>query len=135
MNSDPSVTTQQGLRLARGAGLALGVILLTLAIIALATGTSGFYSFKAVYFMLYGLVLLLPYAKLREKDWRWSYAVLVLLSFGFVFVMIVSVMFAYMAAAEQGERLGVPGLEGSLIFLALMQVPVVLFQRRPDLID
>jgi hypothetical protein len=49
--------------------------------------------------------------------------------------MIASVMFGYMAAAERGERLGVPGFEGTLIFFALMQVPTVLFQRRPDLID
>ena len=44
-------------------------------------------------------------------------------------------LFNYMAAADQGERLGVPGFEGTLIFLALLQVPAVLFQRKPDLID
>jgi hypothetical protein len=49
--------------------------------------------------------------------------------------MIASVMFGYMAAADQGERLGVPGFEGTLIFVALMQVPAILFQRRPDLLD
>jgi len=49
--------------------------------------------------------------------------------------MVVSVMFNYMAAADQGERLGVPGFEGTLIFLSLLQVPAVLFQRKPDLID
>jgi hypothetical protein len=49
--------------------------------------------------------------------------------------MIAVVMFAYMAAADQGERLGVPGFEGTLIFLSLMQVPVVLFQRKPELLD
>ena len=35
----------------------------------------------------------------------------------------------------RGERLGVPGFEGTLIFLALLQVPVVLFQRKPDMLD
>ena len=30
--------------------------------------------------------------------------------------MVAVVIFAYMAAAERGERLGVPGFEGSLIF-------------------
>ncbi|MGK0309380.1 MAG: hypothetical protein ACJAYS_000196 [Lentimonas sp.] len=53
----------------------------------------------------------------------------------FVFLMIVSVIFDYMAAEANGERLGVPGFEGTLIFLALLQVPAVLFQRRPDLLD
>ena len=49
--------------------------------------------------------------------------------------MVVAVMFAYMEHAERGEKLGVPGLEGSLIFIALLQPPLVLFQRKPDLLD
>lgn len=49
--------------------------------------------------------------------------------------MVAVVMFAYMAAAGRGERLGVPGFERTLVFLALLQVPVVLFQRKPDLLD
>ena len=49
--------------------------------------------------------------------------------------MIISVMFDYMASAERGERLGVPGLEGTLIFLSLLQPPVILFRQNPDLLD
>ena len=49
--------------------------------------------------------------------------------------MVAVVIFDYIAAADRGERLGVPGLEGTLIFLALLQVPVVLFQHKPDLLD
>jgi hypothetical protein len=51
-----------------------------------------------------------------------------------VFVLIVSVIFDYMAAAERDERLGVPGVEGTIIFLGLMQVPVQRFLRNPDLL-
>ena len=34
-------------------------------------------------------------------------------------------------AAERGERLGVPGFQGTLIFLALMQIPSILFRKKP----
>ena len=64
-----------------------------------------------------------------------GFGLLVGLSALFVFVMVVVVIFAYMASDARGERLGVPGFEGTLIFLALLQVPVVLFQRKPDMLD
>ena len=57
------------------------------------------------------------------------------LSIGFVFLMIVVVMFSYIASAERGERLGVPGFEGTLIFLCLLQAPTILFRKNPDLLD
>ena len=90
---------------------------------------------KGSYFVLYGILLNLPFQRMKDSSWKLGFGALTLSSIGFVFLMIVSVMFAYMEMAELGERLGVPGLEGSLIFVALMQVPVVLFQRKPDLID
>ena len=49
--------------------------------------------------------------------------------------MVVVVMFAYIESAERGERLGVPGFQGTLIFLALMQIPSILFRKNPDLLD
>jgi hypothetical protein len=72
---------------------------------------------------------------LNERLWTPACIALTALAAGFVFIMIVSVMFAYMALAEQGQKLGVPGLEGSLIFIALLQPPVVLFRRKPDLLN
>ena len=77
----------------------------------------------------------LPYQKLSGSAWRIGYGALVLLSIGFVFLMIVVVMFSYIAAAERGERLGVPGFEGTLIFLCLLQAPTILFRKHPDLLD
>jgi heme/copper-type cytochrome/quinol oxidase subunit 2 len=83
----------------------------------------------------YALVLSLPFARMSDKVWRKFYVLLVAFSGLFVFVMVAVVLFAYMAADARGERLGVPGFEGTLIFMALLQVPVVLFQRKPDLLD
>lgn len=124
------------LNVARGAGHLLGIALIGLAIYSWTQeGLGGFDSFKSAYFLAYGSLLNLPYQKIPSDYWKWIYGLLVVTSAAFVFVMIASVMFAYMAAAEEGERLGVPGFEGMLIFFALLQVPVVLFQRRPDLLD
>ena len=125
-----------GVRYARWAGHALGCILICAAIVSTIRGLEGtFSSIKASYFILYGIVLNLPFMRISDARWKLIYGLLVFCSVAFVFVMVVSVMFNYMNAADRGERLGVPGLEGTLIFLALMQVPAVLFQRRPDLID
>ncbi|MEM7792347.1 MAG: hypothetical protein AAF546_13160 [Verrucomicrobiota bacterium] len=125
-----------GLLIARWAGRLLGLVLFVWAISIFAqSNTSAFETFKAAYITLYGILLITPFQQLEELLWKVSYSALVLLSAGFVFLMIATVMFAYMAAAERGERLGVPGREGTMIFVALMQVPVVLFQRKPDLMD
>ena len=125
----------RGLRYARVGGYLMGVLLLGLGAAALLRGEGTFELFKGVYFVAYGAVLSLPFSRMSNQPWRWGFGLLVGLSVLFVFVMIAVVMFAYMAAAEQGERLGVPGFEGTLIFFSLMQVPVVLFQRKPELLD
>lgn len=126
-----------GVRYARLSGRLLGLILICIGIGSLVGNYSGdsFAVFKAVYFILYGGLLNLPFQKLAQRTWKWAYGFLVIGSVTFVFLMVVSVIFDYIAADERGERLGVPGFEGTLIFLALLQAPVVLFQRNPDLLD
>jgi hypothetical protein len=98
-------------------------------------GSGIFEAFKGVYFITYSIVISLPFTLLSDKSWPWGFGLLVGLSALFVFLMVVVVIFAYMASDARGERLGVPGFEGTLIFLALLQVPVVLFQRKPDMLD
>lgn len=128
-------TAHPGLRYARIAGYLASAVLLFWGMRSLIGGGGAFELFRGAYFVVYGLVLSLPFGRLPDRVWRGGYGLLVALSAGFVFVIIVTVMFAYMAAAELGEKLGVPGFEGTLIFLTLLQVPVVLFQRKPDLLD
>ena len=128
--------TVDGVRYARGAGHFLGFLLIGLAGRNIIIGDLGiFTTIQTVYFVVYGTFLNAPFTRVPEARWRLIYGTLVMVSVFFVFLMIATVMFAYMAAADRGERLGVPGFEGTLIFLALMQVPVVLFQRKPDLLD
>jgi len=129
----------KGLLYARWAGLVTGLVLLVYGPLTMrsAGGEIGYFAaFRTVFFILYGLLLLFPVEKIKsERGWRAGLVTLTVFSVAFVFIMIVTVMFDYMEAAEQGERLGVPGKEGTLIFLCLLQVPVAIFLRKPDLLD
>lgn len=128
--------TVRGLNYARWSGHFLSLLLIVMGLVGFtASSLTTFELFKSAYFLIYGIVLSLPFAKMSDQNWKRCYILLVALSALFVFVMVAVVMFAYMAADARGERLGVPGFEGTLIFLALLQVPVVLFQRKPDLLD
>ena len=135
--SSASSVIPDGIRYARLSGRLLGLFLVCIGIgsfIGIHSGGS-FAFFKAIYFILYGSLLIFPFQRFAQRPWKWTYGFLVITSIAFVFVMVVSVIFDYMAADARGERLGVPGFEGTLIFFALLQVPVVLFQRNPDLLD
>lgn len=125
----------RGLRYARIAGFGLSALLFVVGWSALLSSGGSFELFKGYYFIVYSVVICLPYARMPDRVWNRSYCLLVGLSALFVFLMVAVVIFDYIAAADRGERLGVPGLEGTLIFLALLQVPVVLFQHKPDLLD
>lgn len=129
--------TVRTLSYARKSGYVLGAFLIVSGLFGFlgAGNPSRFESFKDFYFVLYGIVLCLPFARISDQKWWPCYIILVVFSLLFVFVMIAVVMFAYMAADERGERLGVPGVQGTLIFFALLQIPVVLFQQKPDLLN
>ena len=129
---------ERGLNYARWGGYLLSLLLLILAFSELRSITvesTAFTYFKLCYYSLLALWVQLPYQKLSGRAWHIGYGALVLLSIGFVFLMIVVVMFSYIASAERGERLGVPGFEGTLIFLCLLQAPTILFRKHPDLLD
>jgi len=132
-----SPTVPDGVRYARMAGQILGLSLIVLGIISLAANgnSDSFSTFRAIYFLAYGSLLNFPFLRVSEQQWKWVYGLLVISSAVFVFLMVVSVIFDYIAADERGERLGVPGFEGTLIFFALLQVPTLFFQKRPDLLD
>lgn len=135
-NQADNSTPPDGVRYARYAGQLLGVLLFGLALRNIISGDMGlFTTVQTIYFVIYGALLNAPFTKVPEARWKQVFGLLVVLSILFVFLMIATVMFSYIAAADRNERLGVPGFEGTLIFLALMQVPAVIFQRKPDLLD
>lgn len=129
-------STTQGLRIAHWASRGFSTLLLIWGTFSLLKGdNTHFEAIKSIYLLCFGALLLLPLQNMRERLWKWSFTAISITAAGFVFLMIFTVMFNYIELEEQGERLGVPGLEGTLVFLALMQPPVLLFQRRPDFLD
>lgn len=129
-------TVPDGVRYARLAGRLLGLFLICTGTLSIIGDTeSAFAFFKAFYFIAYGSLLNLPFKQISVRLWKWFFGLLIGSSIAFVFVMVVAVIFDYMAADARGERLGVPGFEGTLIFFSLLQVPATFFQRRPDLLD
>ena len=136
IHETPKTKIPDGVRYARLAGRLLGLLLVCMGIFSLmGNSDSPFAFFKSIYFIAYGSILNLPFKRIPVQPWKWSFVLLIISSMAFVFVMVVAVVFDYMAADARSERLGVPGFEGTLIFFALLQVPVVLFQRQPDLLD
>ena len=136
--SSAKTPLERGLEYARWGGYLFSTLLVLLAVSefrGLSAESPGFAYFKMFYYSLLALWVQLPYPKLSASSWRICYGALVILSIGFVFLMIVVVMFSYIASAERGERLGVPGFEGTLIFLCLLQAPTILFRKNPDLLD
>lgn len=135
----PQPATSRGLLYARWAGILTGLGLVFYGPLSLAASgpeLSPFEWFRGLYLVAYGLVLAAPIHRLpSDGQWRAAFIGLIVMSVAFVFIMIVSVLFDYIAAAERGDRLGVPGREGTFIFLSLLQVPVALFLRKPDLMD
>lgn len=92
--------------------------------------------FRACYWAAFGALLLAPYSRLPEgRAWKTAFAVLCFACAAFVFVMIAKVLFEYIEASERGQKPGIPGFEGAMIFVALMQPPAALFLRRPELLD
>ena len=138
MYSDKS-SIETGLKVAKWGGYLLSTLLLFVAFLEIGAGTPEegvfFYWFKILYFLLFSVWIQLPYQALSDTLWKICFGALCFFCIGFVFLMVVVVMFAYIASASRGERLGVPGFEGTLIFLSLMQIPSVLFRKTPDLLD
>jgi hypothetical protein len=132
----PTPKVHIGLLIARGAGYAFGIFLLVWGILELSGGklTGSFAPVYAFWKIVYGALLLFPYHLLHNNSRLWFTAFLAFVAATvlFVFLTVAAVIFAYIAATEAGEKLGVPGFQGTLIFVFLLQIPVLLFHRRPD---
>lgn len=136
-NSNTSTGLLRSIRFARRGGKVFGLVLILggLLFFLRGAGESSFGSFRAIYSIFYGGLLCLPFARFPAGSWKISFIAVCLFSAAHVFVLVVAVMYQYIELAEMGERLGVPGLEGSLVFLSLLQPPTLLFERHPDFLD
>lgn len=149
------------LTLARALGIGTGIFLLLWGPLSLTRwlGTGPIWThFEAVYFLFYGLLLILPYSRARsDKVWKRLMIVLLAASVVFVFVLVFDVLYIanlyvenamhpadaatvtgtslYGNADDHGPPLPMPVLNCALVFLALMQAPVIYFLRHPEQMD
>ena len=146
---------------ARTLGIGVGIFLLGWAHLSLSRWLGvgpAFAHFEAAFFFVYGLFLLFPYSRVRAgRPWRILLGVFAVLSLLFVFVMVFDVLYIANLIVDNslapthpaqpqavyemddetgvGPRLPFPALNCILVFLALLQVPTVLFSRHPDWLD
>jgi hypothetical protein len=153
---------KQELAYARLLGLGTALFLLVWAPFSLSRWVGqgpGFVHFEAGFFFFYGLLLIFPYHRIRSfRLWRALLIVLAVASLLFVFVLVFDVLYIAnlyvdnsLASAHvpepqgavydfdeesgTGPRLPFPALNCVLVFLALLQVPAVLFSRYPEWLD
>lgn len=135
----PARTVPKGVRWARASAwlaVALVAVYVLRPVFAGAEAVGLPLAMKSFFLLAYAAVIALPWGRIRAPElWRPLFTLLCVLSFVFVFVLVISTLFAAQAAEAAGEKLGVPGFEGSLIFLCLLQVPAVLFERHPEWLE
>jgi len=148
------------LALARALGVGTGIFLLAWGPLSLVRwrGMGPFWAnIEAVFDIGFGLLLVFPYARVKSiRLWRKLAILLTAASVLFIFVLVFDVLYvanlyvenanpsAPPAAAEKslyvytddtGPKLPFPVLNCGLVFLALMQAPVVFFSRHPERMD
>lgn len=93
-----------------------------------------FFLLRANFDVVMAICLLCPFTRLLQLGnhyWWTAFILLCAMAVGFAFLRVIGVLFDSMAAYEAGEKLGVPGWSGTLIFAVFSQLPTVFFQRFP----
>ncbi|GAB4279049.1 MAG: hypothetical protein Tsb0018_08990 [Opitutales bacterium] len=98
-------------------------------------GALGLGIVQGIFLCLYGLLLTAPWKTVPERTWRRMFFLLLGMTAGFVFFQVFDVLYQAALAEELHHKLAPPAFQGILIFIALMQVPAVLFERKPELLD
>lgn len=109
--------------------------------------------FRTVLYGLSGLLLILPWNRFATRWWKWLFAFFVLTMGILVFAQIVEVLSLYSSVSQPAEVSTEQSLfqqstgsltketkprppidRGIILFFALLQIPVVLFRRYPDIL-
>lgn len=91
---------------------------------------------QAVFFVLFGALLLLPWKRLGEtKYWKPLFALVCVMCVIYGFVMVCEVMALNYIADGMHTKAKPPVLQGIQLFIALGQIPTLLFFRKPELLD
>ena len=134
----PVAIKYPGLCYARAFGVGLGLFLLGWGPASWFrwNGALGLGLVQAVFVFCYALLLIIPWERLGpSRVWWVAYAVFGFSSLVFVFYQVFDVLYQLALVQGSGYKSPPPGFQGVLIFLALMQLPTVLFARKPELLD
>jgi len=146
--------TQLSIRYSRWATIAFAALCVWLGVLELAGGfelgpvriaprwNPAYVTFPAalkaecVFFFAFAGLLLVPLHQIGdERRWRRWFAVLCFAALIFAFAMISEVMAKNYIAAAQKLKARIPVFQAILLFVALGQIPVALFSRKPELLD
>ncbi|MGE9290743.1 MAG: hypothetical protein ACQKBT_07125 [Puniceicoccales bacterium] len=97
-----------------------------------------FFRMRAGLEIVLALLLILPFRKIGQQSpqlWKRLFFLLLILAVAFVFARVIGVLFEARAVEAEGGELGLPAWSGTLIFLVMGQLPLILFQRFPDQLD
>lgn len=130
----------KGIAYARRAGVACGLFLLIWtplnAIRWDGQGPNWLLVWETFLYTLLAIWMLLPWKKIEPLPlWKPCFILLCALAALFGFTLVIDLMFQYMHAAEFGQKPAPPAFQSLMAFIVLMQPPVVLFQKRPTLLD
>jgi len=145
--------TRKGLHYSRAAGVATGLFLIAWVPFNAwrwqGQAPAGLLEFEAVYFVIFGLILALPWGKIaRGNAWRPLFILLCVLTVGFGFLMVVDLMFQYILASGEMEgvqgaslynlesgkgpsRVAPPAFQSMIVFISFLQAPTIYFLRHP----
>jgi len=128
-------------RVFRWSAFPLGILLIVGGVVSLVNPPfppEWFFRLRAGVEILLGAVLFLPFAKwgqVKHPVWPRAFFGLVLLAVFFAFLRVIGVLFEARVVEAAGGELGLPAWSGTLIFLVLAQIPIILFLRFPDEMD
>jgi hypothetical protein len=129
----------QGLAYGRAAGLAVGCFLILWGPLSALRWEGhqphGLLMAQGLFFTTFGLLLVLPWNRLPLCWWKPLFYLLCFFAAAFAFIQVIDLLFQYMVAAEFRRRPAPPAFQGIQLFLALLQPPVILFNRNPRLLD
>ena len=130
----------QSIGYARAAGTGLGIFYLGWAVPSFLRwgdyGPTALFAAEAVFLFLFGLFMAAPWRWIRSaKLWHYCFIFFVFLGCLFPFIIVVETLFQHVLAAQIEAKPPSPGFPGLQLFIGLMQLPAVLFLRRPELLD
>ena len=89
---------------------------------------------QAGFYGVYGLFLLVPESKFSPKLWKQFFILFIVLTLVFVFIQVFDTLFQNYLAHQVHDKAFPPILQSMLVFFTLLQIPTILFRKKPNLL-